>query len=30
MKYGFISADDHAQEHPQVWTSRMSKTKWGE
>ena len=30
MKYGFISADDHAQEHPRVWTSRMSKTKWGE
>ncbi|HEX9445249.1 MAG TPA: amidohydrolase family protein [Candidatus Binatia bacterium] len=30
MKYGLISADDHAQEHPQVWTSRMSKEKWGD
>jgi predicted TIM-barrel fold metal-dependent hydrolase len=30
MKYGLISADDHAQEHPQVWLSRMSKEKWGD
>ncbi len=30
LKYGFISADDHVQEHPEVWSSRMSKTKWGE
>jgi uncharacterized protein len=30
LKYGFISADDHAQEHPEVWTSRMSRTKWGD
>ena len=30
LKYGFISADDHAQEHPQVWTERMSKSRWGE
>lgn len=30
LKYGFISADDHVQEHPEVWTSRMSKQKWGE
>src|SRR5688572_17412222 len=29
-KCGFISADDHVQEHPEVWSSRMSKTKWGE
>ena len=29
LKYGFISADDHVQEHANVWTSRMSKTKWG-
>ncbi len=29
LKYGFISADDHVQEHPEVWTSRMSKQKWG-
>lgn len=30
LKYGFISADDHVQEHPEVWSSRMSKKKWGE
>jgi predicted TIM-barrel fold metal-dependent hydrolase len=30
LKYGFISADDHAQEHPEVWTSRMSRQKWGD
>src|SRR5688572_9043076 len=30
LKYGFISADDHVQEHPEVWTSRMSKQKWGD
>src|SRR5258706_6904664 len=30
LKYGFISADDHVQEHPEVWTLRMSKAKWGE
>jgi predicted TIM-barrel fold metal-dependent hydrolase len=29
LKYGFISADDHVQEHPEVWTSRMSRQKWG-
>jgi predicted TIM-barrel fold metal-dependent hydrolase len=28
LKYGFISADDHVQEHPEVWTRRMSKAKW--
>jgi predicted TIM-barrel fold metal-dependent hydrolase len=28
LKYAFISADDHVQEHPEVWTSRMSKQKW--
>jgi predicted TIM-barrel fold metal-dependent hydrolase len=26
----FISADEHVQEHPEVWTKRMSRTKWGE
>ena len=26
----FISADDHVQEHPEVWTKRLSRTKWGE
>ena len=30
LKYGFISADDHVQEHPDVWTERMSKAKWGD
>ena len=30
LKHGFISADDHVQEHPEVWTSRMSKAKWGD
>ncbi|MBM3340886.1 MAG: amidohydrolase [Betaproteobacteria bacterium] len=30
LKYGFISADDHVQEHPQVWTKRMSKAQWGD
>ena len=30
LKYGFISADDHVYEHPQVWTSRMSRQKWGD
>lgn len=30
LKYGFISADEHVQEHPEVWTRRMSKAKWGD
>ena len=30
MKYNIISSDDHLQEGPDVWTSRMSKLKWGE
>ena len=30
LKYGLISADDHVQEHPEVWTLRMSKQKWGD
>ena len=30
MKYGVISADDHVQEAPDVWTKRMSKTKFGD
>jgi predicted TIM-barrel fold metal-dependent hydrolase len=30
LKYGLISADDHVQEHPHVWTSRLSHHKWGE
>src|SRR5262245_6621170 len=27
---GFISVDDHVQEHPRVWTDRMSQARWGE
>ena len=30
LKFGFISADDHVQEHPEVWTQRLSKAKWGD
>src|SRR3569832_2271067 len=30
LKYGFISADEHVQEHPEVWTRRMSKAEWGD
>jgi len=26
----FISADDHVQEHPNVWKDRLSKTRWAE
>ncbi len=28
--YGFISADDHVQEHPEVWQQRMSRARWGD
>ena len=30
LKYGFISVDDHAQEHPEVWTQRLSKAQWSD
>lgn len=30
MENGFISVDDHAQEHPEVWTKRLAKGKWGD
>ena len=30
LRYGFISVDDHVQEHPEVWTSRMSRAQWGD
>ena len=30
MNEPFISADDHVMEHPDVWTSRMSKARWGD
>src|SRR5512145_2917553 len=26
----FISVDDHVQEHRQVWTTRLSRSKWGD
>jgi predicted TIM-barrel fold metal-dependent hydrolase len=29
MKNFFISVDEHVQEHPEVWTRRISKQKWG-
>ena len=29
MKYRVISADDHLQEAPDTWASRMSRKKWG-
>ena len=30
IRYGLISSDDHVQEHPEVWTSRMSRSKFGD
>lgn len=30
MQYRVISTDDHLQELPDTWTSRMSKARWGE
>jgi predicted TIM-barrel fold metal-dependent hydrolase len=30
LKYGLISADDHVQEHPEVWTQRLSHSRWGD
>jgi predicted TIM-barrel fold metal-dependent hydrolase len=30
MNNNFISADEHVQETPDVWTKRLSKAKWGE
>jgi len=29
INHGVISVDDHVMEHPEVWTARMSKSKWG-
>ncbi len=28
--HGFVSADDHVMEAADVWTSRMSKSRWGD
>jgi uncharacterized protein len=30
LKYGLISVDDHVQEPPNLWTQRLSKSRWGE
>ena len=30
IKYGLISVDDHVQETPDLWASRMSKGQWGD
>ncbi len=30
LKHGLISVDDHVQEHPEVWTQRMSRSRWGD
>ena len=30
LKYGLISVDDHVQEPPDLWTDRLSKSRWGE
>jgi uncharacterized protein len=29
QSYCLISADEHVVEHPEVWTQRMSKSRWG-
>lgn len=29
-KYGLISVDDHVQEPPDLWTARLSKSRWGD
>ena len=30
LKYGLISVDDHVQEPPDLWTQRLSRSKWGD
>jgi predicted TIM-barrel fold metal-dependent hydrolase len=30
LKHGVISVDDHIQEPPELWTRRLSKTRWGD
>src|SRR5438477_12619508 len=30
IKHALISVDDHVQEPPDLWTSRLSKGKWGD
>jgi len=29
LQHGVVSADDHVCEHPEVWTRRISRQKWG-
>jgi uncharacterized protein len=30
LKYGLISVDDHVQEPPDLWTARLSQSRWGD
>ncbi|MGH7846055.1 MAG: amidohydrolase family protein [Candidatus Binatia bacterium] len=30
LRYGLISVDDHIQEPPNLWTGRLSKSRWGD
>jgi uncharacterized protein len=30
LKYGLISVDDHVLETPDLWTSRLSQSRWGD
>ena len=30
LNHGLISVDDHVQEPPDLWTSRLSKSRWGD
>ena len=30
LKHGLISVDDHVVEPPDLWISRLSRTKWGD
>ena len=30
LKYGLISVDDHVQEPSELWTQRLSKSRWRE
>src|SRR5687767_11164525 len=30
LSYGLISVDDHVQEPPDLWTARLSKSRWGD
>lgn len=30
LNYGFISVDDHVQEPPDLWTTRLARSGWGD